>query len=96
MERGTLSEDRNPDGSEHYASMDLVRCALPRRVFTLSQVKFAVDRIHWLWKNKDLIQGLKFTQEPEILRFFVGELQPVSDWQDKLVARFKQDFGDSL
>jgi tryptophanase len=37
MERGTLSEQRNVDGSEPLAAMELVRLALPRRVFTLSQ-----------------------------------------------------------
>ena len=39
MERGTLSEERNADGSERFASMELVRLALPRRVFTLSQTE---------------------------------------------------------
>lgn len=92
MERGTLSEDRNPDGSEHIAEMELMRCALPRRVFTLSQVEYAVDRIAWLYEHRDLIGGLRFTEEPKTLRFFVGRLEPVSDWQEKLVAAFKQDF----
>lgn len=47
MERGTLSEDRLPDGSEHLAEMELVRIALPRPVFTLSQVEYVIDRIVW-------------------------------------------------
>lgn len=96
MERGTLSEDRNPDGSEHFASMELLRLALPRRVFTLSQIKYAIDRIHWLWDNRQLIEGLTFTTEPEILRFFVGELAPLSDWQETLAKAFRRDFADSL
>lgn len=96
MERGTVSEDRNPDGTEKLAEMELVRCALPRRVFTLSQVKFAVDRITWLYHNRELIGGLRFTEEPKTLRFFLGRLEPVSDWQEQLVKQFKADFGDSL
>ena len=96
MERGTLSEERQPDGSETLANMELLRLALPRRVFTLSQVKYAIDRVHWLYENRELVGGLEFTEEPEILRFFYGRLAPVSDWQDKLVAKFRQDFGDSL
>ena len=96
MERGTLSEERGPDGSETLANMELLRLALPRRVFTLSQVKYAVDRVSWLYENRRLIGGLTFTEEPEILRFFYGRLKPVSDWQEKLVAKFRQDFGDSL
>lgn len=96
MERGTLSEQRNPDGSEKLANMELVRLAMPRRVFTLSQVKFAVDRITWLHENRKTIEGLKFVEEPKILRFFFGRLKPVSNWQEKLVKQFKKDFGDSL
>ena len=76
--------------------MELLRLALPRRVFTLSQVKYAVDRITWLYKNRDLIGGLTFVDEPKILRFFFGKLEPVSNWQNKLVAKFKADLGDSL
>lgn len=96
MERGTLSEERNSDGSEHPADMELVRLALPRRVFTLSQVKYAADRIIWLYKNRHLIEGLTFVEEPRILRFFTGKLKPVSNWQEKLVSAFRDDFSDSL
>ena len=96
MERGTLSEEKNPDGTEHIASCELVRMALPRRVFTLSQVRFIADRLAWLYENRELIGGLKFVEEPEVMRFFIGRLEATSDWQEKLVAKFKEDFGDSL
>lgn len=76
--------------------MELLRLALPRRVFTLSQVKYAVDRICWLYDNRKLIGGLTFVEEPQVLRFFFGKLTTVSDWQTKLVAKFREDFGDSL
>ncbi len=96
MERGTLSEQREPDGSEPLAHMELLRLALPRRVFTLSQVQYAVDRIHWLYANRTIVGGLEWTEEPEILRFFYGRLKPVGDWQHALVAKFREDFGASL
>ncbi len=96
MERGTISEQRDADGKEIFAEMELLRLALPRRVFTLSQVSYAIDRIVWLYQNRHLIGGLVFTEEPEILRFFYGRLKPVSDWQENLVAKFRADFGDSL
>ena len=96
MERGTLSEQRNPDGSELFANMELLRLAVPRRVFTLSQLKYAIDRIQWLYDNRRLVGGLEFVEEPAVLRFFYGRLKPVSDWQQKLAAKFRQDFGDSL
>jgi tryptophanase len=96
MERGTLSEQRNPDGTEPMAQMELVRLALPRRVFTLSQVKYAIDRITWLYENRKIVGGLEWIEEPEILRFFYGTLRPIGDWQQRLVAKFKADFGESL
>ncbi len=96
MERGTMSEQRNPDGSEVLSNMELLRLAMPRRVFTMSQVKYAVDRIAWLYENRKLISGLRFVEEPKTLRFFFGRLEPISNWQEDLVKQFRKDFPDSL
>jgi tryptophanase len=96
MERGTMSEERNADGSEGVSAIELVRLAMPRRVFTMSQINFAIDRIAWLFKNRDIIGGLRWKEEPKILRFFNGKLEPLNDWQERLVQKFKQDFEDSL
>jgi tryptophanase len=96
MERGTISSVRDADGNDILADVELLRLAFPRRVFTLSQVKYAEDRIKWLYENRHLIGGLEWTEEPPVLRFFVGKLKPIGDWVDKLVAKFRQDFGDSL
>ena len=96
MERGSISEQRNEDGSEVYSNMELLRLAMPRRVFTLSQVKYAVDRIVWLYQNRDLVGGLRFIEEPKLLRFFFGKLETTTDWHAKLHAKFRADFGDSL
>ncbi len=94
MERGTLSEERNPDGTEHIASVEMVRLAFPRRVFTLSQTEYVIDRVKWLYDHRHLIGGLRFTHEPKTLRFFTGRLEPVSDWPEKLVAAYIADFGE--
>jgi tryptophanase len=96
MERGTISNQRDEDGNEPLADMELLRLAVPRRVFTLSQVKYVVDRLKWLYDNREMIGGLRFTYEPAVLRFFMGKLEPTSDWAEKLVAKFRADFGDSL
>jgi tryptophanase len=96
MERGTISMDRDENGNDVPSEVELLRLAFPRRVFTLSQVKFVEDRIKWLYENRNLIGGLKFTEEPKVLRFFVGRLAPTSDWTQRLVAKFKADFGGSL
>ena len=96
MERGTISEQREPDGTERYAELELLRLAVPRRVFTLSQIDYCIDRVKWLYDNRELIGGLKFVEEPAVLRFFFGRLAPTSDWQEKFAAKFRADFGDSL
>jgi tryptophanase len=93
MERGTLSEERNADGSERFASMELVRLAFPRRVFTLSQTEYVIDRVKWVYDHRDMIGGLRFVHEPKTLRFFTGRLEAVSDWPEKLVAAYEADFG---
>ncbi|NLV28794.1 MAG: hypothetical protein GXY57_01335, partial [Erysipelotrichaceae bacterium] len=45
-------------------------------------------------KNRDLIGGLKFTEEPKVLRFFIGRLGEIGDWQERLMAKFIEDFGE--
>lgn len=96
MERGSISNQRDEYGNETYADMELLRLAVPRRVFTLSQIKYVEDRLTWLYKNRESIGGLKFVYEPPVLRFFMGGLEPVNDWPQKLMAKFKEDFGESL
>lgn len=96
MERGTISSVRDENGVEILADVELLRLAIPRRVFTLSQIKYVSDRVKWLYDNRQMIGGLKFTYEPPVLRFFMGGLEATSDWPEKLMYKFKADFGDSL
>lgn len=96
MERGTLSSIRDENGNDILADLELMRLAFPRRVFTLSQVEYIIDRLNWLYHNRDIVGGLKFVEEPPVLRFFTGRLAPIGDWPMKLVKAFRKDFGDSL
>ena len=96
MERGTISSVRDANGNDVLADVELLRLAFPRRVFTLSQTMFLIDRVHWLYENRELVGGLRFVEEPPVLRFFLGRLEPVGDWPVKLIKKYKEDFGDSL
>ena len=96
MERGTVSSTRDENGNEIPADVELLRLAVPRRVFTLSQINYVIDRMHWLYDNRHLIGGLRFVYEPKVLRFFFGRLKEIGHWQEELVSKFKEDFGDSL
>lgn len=93
MERGTISMDRDKEGKEVYSDLELVRFAIPRRVYTLSHIEYVVDRMHWLHENRELVKGLKFTEEPPVLRFFFGKLEPFDNWGKKLAEAFIRDFG---
>ncbi|MBN1143588.1 MAG: tryptophanase [Bacteroidales bacterium] len=96
MERGTISSVRDENGNDVLADVELLRLAFPRRVFTLSQTMFLIDRVNWLYQNRNLIGGLRFVEEPPVLRFFLGRLEPVGDWTAKLIKKYKEDFGNSL
>ena len=96
MERGTISSVRDENGEEILADVELLRLAFPRRVFTLSQSMYVLDRLEWLYDNRKLIGGLEFNYEPPVLRFFMGKLNETSDWPERLMAKFRRDFGNSL
>ncbi len=96
MERGTISMDRDLDGNEVYADLELARLALPRRVYTLSHIEYVVDRLTWLYEHRHLVKGLRFVEEPKVLRFFFGKLEPLDHWGYQLAEAFKAEFGENF
>jgi tyrosine phenol-lyase len=93
MERGTISMDRDAQGNDVFADMELSRLAVPRRVYTVSHMDYVVDRLEWLYKHRQLVGGLKFVHEPPVLRFFTGKLEALDGWDKKLAEAFIADFG---
>jgi tyrosine phenol-lyase len=61
------------------ATMDLVRLAIPRRVYTQSHIDYVVEVILEVWKHRENIQGLKLTYEAPFLRHFTARLEPASN-----------------
>jgi tyrosine phenol-lyase len=59
------------------AKMDLVRLAIPRRVYTQSHIDYVVEIILEVWKNREKIPGLRLTYEAPFLRHFTAHLEPV-------------------
>ena len=55
MERGTMSNSRDMDGNDVPADLELMRLAVPRRVYTLSQIEYVIDRLNWLYHNSCLL-----------------------------------------
>jgi tryptophanase len=95
MERGSVSMDRDAEGNDVPSDLELVRLAVPRRVFTMSHYQYAADRLEWLYAHRRLIGGLEFREEPPVLRFFAGLLKPKGDWGAALAQAFEDDFGPS-
>ncbi len=59
------------------AQMDLVRLAIPRRVYTQSHIDYLVEVILEVWKNRDRIRGMRLTHAAPFLRHFTAHLEPV-------------------
>jgi len=59
------------------AKMDLVRLAIPRRVYTQSHIDYVVEVILEVWKKRAAIRPLTITYEAPFLRHFTAQLEPM-------------------
>jgi tryptophanase len=59
------------------AEMDLVRLAIPRRVYTQSHIDYVVEVILEVWKNREQTPGLRLSYEAPFLRHFTAHPEPV-------------------
>jgi tryptophanase len=55
------------------AEMELVRLAIPRRVYTQSHIDYVAEVFIELKKNKDKIKGIKIIEQPKFLRHFTSK-----------------------
>jgi tyrosine phenol-lyase len=78
-EIGTFMFGRQPDGSEAPAGMDLVRLAMPRRVYTQSQGDYIVECMELIYQRREQLSGMEITWEPPSLRHFTAKLRPVRE-----------------
>ncbi|HMQ11235.1 MAG TPA: tryptophanase [Oligoflexia bacterium] len=80
VEIGTLMFGRpNPKtGIDTPAPMELVRLAIPRRMYTQSHVDYVIEVAHELVKQKNSLQGYTITEQAKSLRHFSAKLAPLS------------------
>jgi tryptophanase len=76
-EIGTVMFGKAPDGSETAAAMELVRLAIPRRVYTQSHADYIVEVFEELVKIKDSLVGYQITDEPPMMRHFTAKFAPL-------------------
>lgn len=61
-----------------HARMDLVRLAIPRRVYTQSHIDYVVEVVLSVWEGRDRVRGMTITREEPFLRHFTAQLSPRS------------------
>lgn len=59
------------------AAMELVRLAIPRRVYTQSHVDYVVEAIIEVFQNRDKLRGYRIVEEPPLLRHFTAKFEPI-------------------
>ncbi|MCX6163907.1 MAG: beta-eliminating lyase-related protein, partial [Ignavibacteriae bacterium] len=59
------------------ADMELVRLAIPRRVYTQSHIDYVIEVFAEIVKNKNKIKGVKIIEAPKFLRHFTAKFAPV-------------------
>jgi tryptophanase len=60
-----------------HAKMDLVRLAIPRRVYTQSHIEYVVEVILDVWRRREKICGYELVHEAPFLRHFTARMKPV-------------------
>jgi tryptophanase len=77
-EIGSVMFGRHPDGSETPANMELVRLAIPRRVYTQSHVDYVIEVVRWVAERAAQLPGYRIVAQPAQLRHFTARFEPIS------------------
>ncbi|CAN5883892.1 tryptophanase [soil metagenome] len=80
VEIGTVMFGRHDasTGLDTTAPMELVRLAIPRRVYTQSHIDYVVEVICDVWHDRDTIGGFRFTYQAPTLRHFTARFAPIT------------------
>jgi tyrosine phenol-lyase len=77
VEIGSVMFGRNIEGVEHPADRELVRLAMPRRVYTQAHVNYVADVIAEMFGKRHEARGLRITHQAPMLRHFTARMEPV-------------------
>lgn len=65
------------EGREQPSPLELVRLAIPRRVYTQSHFDYLVEAIEEVWRGRSAVKGYRITQQPRFLRHFTCHFETV-------------------
>lgn len=72
-----MHAEKHPDtGAETPSAMDLVRLAIPHRVYTQSHIDYVVEAILQVYERRESIGGYRIISQPEFLRHFTARFEP--------------------
>ena len=77
-EIGTVMFGLHPDGTETAASMELVRLAIPRRVYTQSHIDYVIEVVRWVAERAAELRGYRIVAQPPQLRHFTARFEPLA------------------
>jgi tryptophanase len=76
-EIGTVMFGMHPDGTETAAAMELVRLAVPRRVYTQSHIDYVIEVIRGVASGAGELRGMRIVEQPTALRHFTARFEPL-------------------
>ena len=76
-EIGTVMFGMHPDGTEVPGPMELVRLAIPRRVYTQSHVDYVIEVVRWVAERATELRGYRIVEQPAQLRHFTARFEPL-------------------
>jgi tryptophanase len=79
VEIGTVMFGAHADGSETPAAMDLVRLAIPRRVYTQSHIDYVAEAVIAVARGAESLRGYRIVKAPRVLRHFTAEFTPLGE-----------------
>jgi tryptophanase len=65
------------DGLQNPSPMDLVRMAIPRRVYTQSHMDYVIEGVRYVFDNRESLRGYRIRDEPPALRHFTCGFEPI-------------------
>ena len=77
VEIGTVMFGKQPDGAEIPATMELVRLAFPRRMYTQSHVDYLIEVILGVYEQRAELPGYRIVDQADVLRHFTARLEPI-------------------
>ncbi len=77
VEIGSVMFGKQKKGKRIAPPMELVRLAIPRRVYTQSHIDYVVEVVQEVHMNRQRLKGMEIIEEAPVLRHFTAKFRPV-------------------